>query len=176
VFYPAGIAVEIACELETELRCTPDMLSYKGYTHRWLAVVAQIAPFTRTRILDVMRSSTAAAIRQCSGGGPPGYGRTCGFRWNKPAYDGTNGAGQEMNVLGALTSLLFVESSGPFTNTSGGTSKGDYNAGGGPGIEPPRDITQADRAGAGILTTLVLAVLTLTLGWMCTEHLEGKFD
>jgi mannan endo-1,6-alpha-mannosidase len=175
VFYQDGVAVEIACETEEKLTCTPDMFSFKGYVLRWLATVAQLAPFTKDRILNLMMTTTKAAIRQCSGGGPPGYGRTCGFRWNRAEYDGTHGAGQQMNVLGALSALLFTQASGPLTNLTGGTSLGDYNAGSDSDFRP-RDITMGDKAGAGILTVLLLILVTSTFGWMSTEFFEGKLD
>src|SRR4051812_41827161 len=105
VFFPNGVAKEISCESEETITCTTDMLSFKGYIHRWLAVVAQLAPFTKDRILNTLHSSTSAAVSQCTGGSS---GRVCGFRWNQGVYDGTDGAGQEMNVLGALLSLLSI--------------------------------------------------------------------
>ena len=175
MFFPNGIATEISCELDDKLTCNTDMLSFKGYVTRWLAVVAQLVPQTRQTIVDVMRTSAAAAVKQCTGSGPPGYGRTCGMRWNRDGYDGTFGAGQQMNVLAAMTSLLFIESAGPITNTTGGTSPGDYNAGSGPAFDPPRPITQADRAGAGIITALVLVMATSTFAWMSTNFFEKDF-
>lgn len=152
------------------------MLSYKGYVLRWLATVAQLAPFTKPRIMNLMKTSAAAAVKQCSGGGPPGYGRTCGFRWNRAEYDGTHGAGQQMNALGALTSLLFTQVGGPLTNLTGGTSLGDYNAGSDPGTTRLRDVTTGDKAGASILTILALTLVTATFAWMSTEFYEGKLD
>lgn len=53
------------------------MFSYKGFTHRWLAVVAQIAPFTERRIARALRTSAESAVLQCTGGAS---GRECGFR------------------------------------------------------------------------------------------------
>jgi mannan endo-1,6-alpha-mannosidase len=151
------------------------MFSYKGFVHRWLATVVQLAPFTKERIMNVMKTSATAAVKQCSGSGPPGYGRTCGFRWDQE-YDGTNGAGQEMNVLGALTAMLYTQVDGPLTNLTGGTSEGDYTAGDDANIGMLRRITPGDTAGASILTALVLALTTATFVWMSTEYYEGAFD
>jgi mannan endo-1,6-alpha-mannosidase len=170
VFFPGGVAREVSCEHDDKLTCTTDMLSFKGYIHRWLAVVAQLAPFTRQRIFDTLRISAAAAVEQCTGGES---GRVCGFRWNQ-AYDGTNGAGQEMNVLGALLALLMDSVQPPFTKLNGGTSKGDPNAGADASYLPShKPITAADKAGAGILTALVLSSIVLTFFWMGSSLYEG---
>ncbi|KAG6057957.1 hypothetical protein E4U32_004842 [Claviceps aff. humidiphila group G2b] len=87
--------------------CTPDMLSFKGYVRRWLSVITQVAPYTRETILPILRKSTEAAVKQCTGGQT---GRQCGFYWNlgefvDPAVDRTTGAGEVMNVLAAVSSL-----------------------------------------------------------------------
>ncbi len=171
VFFPDGVAKEISCETADKMTCTTDMLSFKGYLHRWLAVTAQLAPFTKARIMATLRSSAAAAVRQCTGGAS---GRVCGFRWVQGAYDGTDGAGQEMNVLGALLSLLVDTAPGPYTSSQGGTSAGDPNAGGDGTLGAYfRPITAADRAGAGILTALLLGSLAATLLWMASPVFEG---
>ncbi|KAK1760601.1 glycoside hydrolase family 76 protein [Echria macrotheca] len=164
-FFPDNIAFEIACE--EHMSCTTDMLSFKGYLHRWMAVTTQIAPFTAEKILPVLQTSAAAGVATCTG---EDTGRACGFKWNTKAYDGSHGAGQQMNVLGAVTSLLIEEARPPFTNTTGGTSKGDFNAGSHSDtfdghLIPP---TTADKAGAGILTVLILSAAVGMFGWMST--------
>jgi len=164
-FFPDGIAYELACE--EHMTCTTDMLSFKGYSHRWLATATRLAPFLRDKVLPILRTSTEAAIAQCNGGS---NGRTCGFRWNKKVFDGSVGAGQTMNVLGAVSSLLIDNIHGPLTNDTGGTSPGDFNAGGRSDdfkrhLAP---ITVADKAGASILTILVALGATGTFAWMGT--------
>lgn len=156
-FFPDGIAYEVACE--SHMSCTTDMLSYKGYLHRWMATTAQIAPYTHDTIMAVLETSTQAAINQCTGGDD---GRTCGFQWSSGAFGGSVGAGQTMNVLGAVSSLLIDETHGPLTNKTGGTSVGDPNAGSSSTDNPTefKPITTGDRAGAGILTVLVLSGIT----------------
>lgn len=147
------------------------MLTFKGYVHRWLTVVTQLVPSLRDKILPVLRTSTEAAIKQCTGGES---GRVCGFYWSSgqfvdPAVDDTTGAGEAMNVLAAVSSLLVDHAEPPVTNSSGGTSRGDPNAGQNSNIyrtyEP---ITTADRAGAGIITFLLLAGGLASWGWMST--------
>ncbi|KAG6117695.1 hypothetical protein E4U13_000842 [Claviceps humidiphila] len=133
------------------------MLSFKGYVHRWLSVITQVAPYTRETILPILRKSTEAAVKQCTGGQT---GRQCGFYWNlgkfvDPAVDRTTGAGEVMNT------------GPPVTNGTGGTSKGNPNAGGKDnGERPPKPITMADKAGAGFVTFLMLGGAVGTFVWM----------
>ncbi|KAG6006900.1 hypothetical protein E4U21_006619 [Claviceps maximensis] len=169
-FFPNDIAYEVPCEGQTgKGTCTPDMLSFKGYVHRWLSVVTQVAPYTRDQILPILRKSAAAAVKQCTGGQT---GRQCGFYWNTgkyvdPAVDKTTGAGEAMNVLAAVSSLLIDETSPPVTIGTGGTSKGNPNAGGKDNGERPLNaITMADRVGAGFITFLTLSGAIGTFVWM----------
>lgn len=168
-FFPDNVAFEIPCE-GRQGACTPDMLSFKGYVHRWLSVVTQLVPETAPILLPILRNSTQAAVNQCIGGET---GRRCGFYWSTgqyfdPAVDKTSGAGEAMNVLAAVSSLLITEANPPVTNLTGGTSKGDPLAGTGSrdGPEPLAPITVGDRAGAGILTILLLASGVGMWGWM----------
>jgi mannan endo-1,6-alpha-mannosidase len=169
-FFPNNTAYEIACE-PNKGGCTADMLSFKGYVHRWMAVVTQVAPFTQPIILPLLKQSTQAAVNQCTGGET---GRKCGFYWTSgefvdPGVDHTTGAGEQMNVLAAVSSLLIDQTEPPTTNSTGGTSKGDYSAGGSPiagNDKELRPITTGDRAGAGILTFVVLSAGLGLFGWM----------
>lgn len=162
-FFPDGIAVEIACE--NHGTCTTDMLSFKGYVHRWMSQVTHLAPIVSDKILPVLQTSAEAAIKQCTGGTT---GRACGFKWSSGKYDGKTGAGQQMNVLAAVSSLLMEHTEPPVTAKKGGISKGNPNAGSGsttPG-KHYKPITTADKAGAGILTFLVLSIACGMFGWM----------
>ncbi|KAI5860285.1 glycoside hydrolase family 76 protein [Durotheca rogersii] len=162
-FFRNDVAYEIACE--DQMTCTTDMLSFKGYLHRWMTTMTQVAPFTADKVLPVLRRSAQAAVNQCTG---PPDGKTCGFGWASGTFDQSVGAGQAMNVLGAVSSLLVSGSRAPVTSDSGGTSVGDPNAGAGSDsfIRTPTPITTGDRAGAGILTALVLASAIGTFTWM----------
>ncbi|KAM7185116.1 putative glycoside hydrolase [Naviculisporaceae sp. PSN 640] len=171
IFFPGGIMVEVACELPDKVQCTTDMLSFKGYVHRFLSQTAMIAPPVRDIILPVLRSSAAGMAKSCT---PQGV---CGFRWNRGKYDGNTGAGQQMNALGALTGLLLEYNRiMPVTNTTGGTSKGDAGAGGNPsdqGIGEFGELGVKDQAGAAILTALMLVSFVGCLIWMATGANEG---
>lgn len=144
------------------------MYSFKAYLTRWLAATTFVAPFTRDLIMPKLQASAKAAAAQCSGGA---NGRTCGLSWSKaPAWDGTYGVGQQMAAMSAIfVNLLPLQDVGaPLTNNTGGTSVGNPNAGSHSVANPetPTPVTEADRVGAGILTTAVLVGATGMFGWM----------
>ena len=177
VFFPKGIAYEVACEAAL-IHCTIDMLSYKAYLVRWMAAATKVAPFIYDAVIAVIESSAAAAVLQCSGS-PPDYpnGRMCGLSWSKGAdWDGTSGVGQQMAALEAVQSNLILQAASPVTNSTGGTSKGDPNAGiNDPSAQDPTAIGPArtsDKAGAGILTAVVLCAVVGGLGWLSMP--DGK--
>lgn len=150
------------------MTCTTDMLSFKGYDHRWMAATTQLAPFTHDTIMPVLQTSTEAAIKQCTGGDT---GRQCGFEWSSGTFDGSVGAGQQMDALGAVMSLLVdYGASAPLTNTTGGTSVGDPNAGASSDtfLGQTTPATTGDKAGASIVTILILGMAVGTFGWMST--------
>lgn len=138
--------------------------------HRWLSVVAQIAPKTAEKILPVLKTSTQAAVNQCTGGDT---GRRCGFFWSSgqyvdPAVTKTTGAGEQINVLSAVSSLLVESAIPPVTAKTGGISQGKADAGIGGGYSPKKfkPLKTADKAGAGILTALILGGVTYMFVWM----------
>ena len=169
-FWPEGVAFEISCEGQPGGGCNKDMEAYKGFVHRWLGYTAQLAPHTAAKIKPMIKSSVQAAVKQCTGGP---NGRFCGFHWTTGVFDGAIGAGQQMNVLGALTAMLMPDAGGPppLTNATGGTSTGNYDAGG----KAPTTakvlgpITGGDRAGAGFLTAIIIAGCLGAFAWMSTD-------
>jgi len=172
-FFPEGIMIERACELEDKMQCNVDQHSFKGYMHRALATTTMLAPFTKAQIMNTLRTSTAGCVKSCLADG------TCGFRWNTGTYDMdvNNGpAGQEMSAVAALSSLLIEQkNAGPLTNKTGGTSLGDPNAGGNPNVLlPPPPITTAGKGGAGVLTAVVLATMMGGLFWISGEWSENS--
>lgn len=181
IFFADGPAIERSCEVPERISCTTDMKSFKGYLHRWMASTAQLAPFVHDQIMDALRISTRAAINSCTDGVDNGNGvttATCGFRWTTGEFDGDTGVGEQMNVLGALTSLLFDlqrnDLGGPVTNSTGGTSVGDPNAGDEPDYMKPHPPAEpGDKAGAAIITVLMLATMLGVLSWMNSNRFEG---
>jgi mannan endo-1,6-alpha-mannosidase len=173
VFFPKGIAYEVTCEA-TLVHCTIDMLSYKAYLVRWMAAATKVAPFIYESVVAVLKTSATAAALQCSGS-PSDHpnGRMCGLSWSKGAeWDGTSGVGQQMAALEVVQSNLIQQAKAPLTNSTGGTSQGDPNAGlNDPSTQDPtatKPPTNGDKAGAGILTALVLCGVIGTMWWMNT--------
>ncbi|KAK8857269.1 glycoside hydrolase family 76 protein [Apiospora arundinis] len=167
-FWPEGVAFELSCEGQPA-GCNKDMEAYKGFVHRWLGYTAQLAPHTAAKIKPMIKSSVQAAVKQCTGGP---NGRFCGFHWTTGVFDGAIGAGQQMNVLGALTAMLMPDAGGspPLTNNTGGTSSGNYDAGGkAPASKTLAPVTGGDRAGAGFLTALIIAGALGAFAWMSTD-------
>ncbi|KAJ5053800.1 uncharacterized protein L3040_000091 [Drepanopeziza brunnea f. sp. 'multigermtubi'] len=155
VFFPTdNIMQEVACE--NNGLCNVDQHSFKAYLSRWMAATTKMAPYTFDTIMAKLGPSAVAAAKQCSGGD---NGRTCGMRWTMgDTWDGGYGVGQEMAALEVIQSNLIAQVAGPLTNLTGGTSIGDPNAGGNSRNVPTQTgpVTKGDRAGVGILTTVVL--------------------
>jgi mannan endo-1,6-alpha-mannosidase len=155
IFFQNGIMYEVACE--TNNKCDTDQLSFKAYLSRWMAATTKVAPWTYDTIISLLGTSATAAAEQCDGGA---NGRMCGLKWtNNATWDGTQGVGQEMSALEVIQSNLIQQVKVPFTNTTGGTSVGNPNAGSQSVTNPDENtpVTMGDRVGAGFLTTGVIA-------------------
>ncbi|KAM0283397.1 hypothetical protein ACHAQH_002520 [Verticillium albo-atrum] len=166
-FFSRDIAFEVPCERAIG-RCTVDMVAYKGYAHRLLAVVTQLVPSTSELVLPVLRKSAQAAVEQCTGGRS---GRACGFYWDlgkyvDPERDGTSGVGEAMNVLAAVSSLLIESASPPVINAT--RTSVDADGGTETTIDPsdeaasestpePKQDSSANSLGAGFLASAMLA-------------------
>lgn len=163
---------ETACELLDPPTCNTDMMSFKAYLSRWMAAASKVAPFISDQVLKALTTSAAAAALQCSGGK---NGRACGLQWLKgAAWDGTTGVGQQMSALEVIISTQIGRVAPPVTNTTGGTSVGNENAGSGSvgtvdGLAASRPVTVGDRVGAGILTAVALVGLIGGLAWLVLE-------
>jgi mannan endo-1,6-alpha-mannosidase len=145
---------EVACEPNNN--CNTDQLSFKAYLTRWMAMTAKVAPWTHDTIMPMLRASAIAAAQSCSGGAD---GVTCGTKWYTGAWDNTYGVGQQMNALEIFQTQLIDTVGGPLSNTTGGTSQGNPSAGTGGDAKagvPTSAITTKDKAGAGIVTALIL--------------------
>lgn len=175
VFHRDGIMIEAACEPYTG-GCGTDALTFKSFTLRWMAVTAQLVPSLADTIWPLIRNSATGAAGQCDGGDA---GTTCGYHWNTTTWDGTQGVGQQMSALAPIQAMMIPAKglAAPFTLDTGGTSKADPNAGTdveGAGEGTGNDaatmkITEADRAGAGIVTFLVLVGMLMGTYLLCWE-------
>ncbi|CAK7221988.1 hypothetical protein SCUCBS95973_004687 [Sporothrix curviconia] len=151
-----NIMTEVACEPVN--LCDLDQQSFKAYLSRWMAATTKWAPWTSTTIMPLLNASAIAAASQCTGGD---NGQMCGLKWTDSGkWDGSTGVGQQMAAMEVTLANMIDSVTAPVTNSTGGTSEGNPNAGGSdigrtqPIVYAP--ITAGDRAGAGILTALIL--------------------
>ncbi|KAJ5691790.1 Mannan endo-1-6-alpha-mannosidase DCW1 [Penicillium macrosclerotiorum] len=165
---PQNVMYERACE--TVNTCMVDQRSFKGYLARWMAATTQMAPFTFDQIMLKLNASATAAAKSCSGGDD---GITCGLKWTDEKWDHTKDFGQQMAALEVIQSTLITRVAAPVTGDNGGTSKGNPGAGGKPEEPKPsalsHTITTADRAGAGILTALMMVTIGGSCSWLLWE-------
>ncbi|KAK3314105.1 family 76 glycosyl hydrolase [Apodospora peruviana] len=140
-FFPNDIAFEAACEKSDH--CTTDMLAFKGLAHRWLADTTQVASFTAEKLTPVLRKSTEAAVKQCTGGDS---GRECGFFWSEGEFKETEAegtVGQQMNVLAAVEGLLIADGVVGGGNGDGETDDGGSSGSSNEGGSTPTGTTTA---------------------------------
>ena len=102
-------------------------------------------------------------------------GATCGQHWTaNSTYDGNPGVGQQMSALSVIQCMLLNSASPLLTNTTGGTSEGDPSAGTSPQANSdPATIlpaTTGDKAGAGIVTVILLVSILGGVGFMVTGN------
>jgi mannan endo-1,6-alpha-mannosidase len=164
VFFKNNVMTEIACE--NNGKCDVDQRSFKAYLSRWMGYTAIVAPWTREFLDPMLQTSAKAAAAQCIGGNDQ---VSCGLRWvDNGKNDGSFGVGEQMAALEIVQSLLYPTVGGPATADRGGISKSDPNA----GAEAPKTgpvfnaVTTGDKAGAGILTLIVLSSIIVGAWWM----------
>jgi len=165
LFFTNNVMKEVACE--DNGKCDVDQRSFKAYLSRWMAATTKLAPWTESTIMTRLSASAKAAVATCSGGAD---GNQCGLQWTTGSFDGSMGVGEQMSVLEVIQSNLIGQVAGPVTNGTGGTSKGNPSAGS--GVQPAinlNTITTGDKAGAGILTTLVLITMFGGSWWMASK-------
>ena len=155
---------EVACEDNGQ--CDVDQRSFKAYLARWMGYTAIVAPWTRDVIDPLLKASAMAAVAQCNAG--PNQ-TSCGLRWgDNGKNDGNLGVGQQMAAMEVVQNLLYTTKDGPATQKNGGISTSDPNAGSKAPVKPIsfNHIGTGDRAGAGILTLLVLVGIAAGAWWM----------
>lgn len=153
---------------EASGQCNVDQRSFKAYLARWLAATAELAPFVHDVAVGYLKTSAVAAIKTCTGGTS---GTQCGLKWTTGEHDGSIGVGEQMAVLEAVQSHLVTSAPGWVSAVKGtGTSVGDVNAGQDSSADDLITIkpaTTKDKAGAGILTALVLVGVVAGTIWLC---------
>ncbi|KAI0128003.1 family 76 glycosyl hydrolase [Xylariales sp. AK1849] len=172
-FFQDGVMFEPPCESSS---CNTDQQAFKGHLARWMAGTAKLAPFTYDTIMGLLTTTAAAAALQCDGSPTTGFkgtaGTACGFSWlGGSTYDGTSGVGEQLNAMSVVMTMLIDSAPSPYTSDTGGSSTGNANGGSSDSdkIATLKDITTADRAGAGVLTALVLGGLLSSIVLMIKE-------
>jgi mannan endo-1,6-alpha-mannosidase len=164
VFFKNNVMTEVACE--NNGKCDVDQRSFKAYLARWMGYTAIVAPWTRQYLDPLLQASAKAAAAQCTGGVNQ---TSCGLRWiDNGVNDGSFGVGEQMAAMEVIQALLYPTVSGPATQDNGGISKSDPNAGANAPQTPITfdTVTTGDKAGASILTMLVLVAIVAGAWWM----------
>ncbi|KAH3682234.1 hypothetical protein WICPIJ_006792 [Wickerhamomyces pijperi] len=154
--------------------CNTDQRSFRAIFSRSLGLTSVLVPTLTSRISILLQSSAIGASESCVAGYD---GHTCGQDWSIGSHDGVYGLGEQMAALEIFNSLLVASSDPPLTkNSSGNTLEGDVNSGLKPGRSDavydalnrhPLVIKPKDKAGAAIITALILSVLIVGTIWMC---------
>jgi mannan endo-1,6-alpha-mannosidase len=166
IFFANGVMKEVACEDNN--KCDVDQRSFKAYLARWMAATTKLAPWTAQTIVPLLQSSAKAALSTCVGGPD---GNQCGQKWTTGTFDGSLGVGEQMSVLEVVQSTLIGQVAGPVTANTGGSSQGDPSAGTSSNAKVINfeTITTGDKAGAGILTTLIMVTMFGGSWWIATK-------
>lgn len=164
-FFEDSIMYESACQDYST--CNNDQRCFKSIFSRMLGLTSVLAPFTADTIDPLIKASAMAAAGSCDGGRD---GHTCGLNWQKKTNDGYYGLGEQMSALEIMQNLLIHDRPAPYRADNGGSSVGDSSAGLNSSttnvLKNNLNITGGDRAGAAIITTIVLGILVSGAVWM----------
>lgn len=159
-----GILYEHMCQ-ETG-NCNNDQRSFKSIVSRCLGQTAVLVPSFRDKIMTIINKSAEGAAKSCSGGSD---GHTCGINWSYGGWDEWYGLGEQISALEIIQNTLVLQVPPPLTNSTGGTSKGDVNAGLTSHETTNKNeitVTSKDKAGAGVLTAIVLIIFVAISTWV----------
>lgn len=165
--YGSKTMSEVSCE--PNMKCDRNQDCFKGFLSSWLTNMAEIVPYTHDQIMPMILESAQGAAQQCSGGDD---GTKCGRRWYQDTWDGSTSMESDMSALSVISSTMFMHkknSQGPLTADTGGKSKSDPTAGADDEDEQPGelpDISTGDRAGAGVVTVVFVAMWGAAMTWM----------
>lgn len=176
-FFNSSTSVIFEPPCEPTDGCTTDDYSFKGYALKWMALTTQMMASTYDTIMPYLEATAKAAAAQCTGSAAASEGNqlvnnACGFDWQTGTYDGTSGVGQQMSAFQAVYVTLIASAPVPYTVSTGGTSTGDGTGGSDKTdstVTTLDAITTGDRAGAGILTAVVLGGLLSGSWWMIAD-------
>ncbi|CUM63416.1 uncharacterized protein PRCAT00000991001 [Priceomyces carsonii] len=165
-FFRDNIMTESSCLSTSGLnKCNNDQMSFRSLFSRCIGLTSVLASDSYDTIRPLLETSAQAAAGTCDGGED---GVTCGQNWSG-GYDGKYGLGTQMNVLEVLMALLNKDAHPPYTAHTGGSSKSNVNAGTDTDDQTNKNelkISGKDKAGAGALTAIVLAIILGGAVWM----------
>jgi len=160
VFFEDNVVRELC---QDSKKCNNDQRCFKGIYLQQLSQTAVLVPDLQDDIMTAINASAKAAAQSCSGGRD---GHTCGMNWNQGSYDDMYGLGEQINAVSAFTSSLVLSKDGPYTAHNGGSSNDTATKGISSGsgsntnpLEDDRPVTTGDRAGAGIVTAILMIFL-----------------
>ncbi|WEJ95665.1 mannan endo-1 [Yamadazyma tenuis] len=163
-FQSDGIMSEASCASGSH--CNNDQRSFRSLFSRCLGVASVLIPGSDSLMSDFLTKSAEAAAQSCSGGTD---GVTCGEDWTASGYDGVYGLGEQMSALEVMLSTIQGNFAAPLTVDTGGNNDTDSEAGLGSEVQTNSNevkISGKDKAGAGVLTAVVLAILSGGGAWM----------
>ncbi|CAI5756788.1 unnamed protein product [Candida verbasci] len=143
--------------------CNNDQRSFRSLFSRCLGLTVALIPDLKDKIEPYLQASAQGAAASCSGGTDL---VTCGESWSLGTWDRVYGLGEQMNALEVMLALIAEE---PISIETGGSNRTDYSAGTGTEDTENKNkinITGKDRAGAGVLTAIVLAIIVGGSVWM----------
>lgn len=167
VFFESDTKIMYEAACQPTGQCNNDQRSFKGIFSRFLGLTCLMAPTLSDEIQTYLEATTVGVLNSCSGGSD---GHTCGLDWSNTTWDGYYGLGEQMSALEALQNRLVWTKEGPLTVDTGATSTGNGSA----GTTTSSTTTSAnsltikgkDRAGAGILTAVILLLMLASAWWM----------
>lgn len=158
------IMYEAACQPSGQ--CNNDQRCFNAIFSRFLGLTCLMAPTLNDEIQEYLAATTVGVLTSCTGGTD---GHTCGLNWDKGGWDGVYGLGEQMSALEALLNRLVWSRPGPLTLDTGATSEGDGSAGSGVQtdlVHSRLTIGVKDKAGAGIVTAVIIISFFLCAWWL----------
>lgn len=147
-------------------RCNNDQRSFRSLYARCLGVTTVLIPETYLILEDFLVKSAEGAAQSCSGGSD---GVTCGEDWSYDGWDGVYGLGEQQSALEVMLATIQNQMTPPLSVQSGASNQTDSEAGLGDSTrtnENTLKITGKDKAGAGVLTAVVLVIVLGGSVWM----------
>lgn len=163
-FFKDNIMQETTCQQTNN--CNTDQRTFRSLFSRCLGLTASMAPSTNSTIFEWLQTSANHAAQSCSGGTDH---VTCGEDWSHNGWDNKYGLGEQMSALEVMMAVIMHDYPKPYKASSGGTAQSEPES----GLDTQDKVNQnkihvktKDKAGAGILTAIVLLILLAGSVWM----------